>query len=85
MNRKKIDKVVMNLIGEVLPYNVQSSKIETSHSLMLDLGITSIGLMSLAFRLEEELDIDLMEHSDEYAELETIEELQTFLHQILSN
>jgi acyl carrier protein len=85
MNRKKIDKVVMNLIGEVLPYNVQSSKIETSHSLMLDLGITSIGLMSLAFRLEEELDIDLMEHSDEYAELQTIEELQTFLHQILSN
>lgn len=83
MNKKKVDKIIINLIEEVLPYNMKNAKMESSHSLMLDLGITSIGLMSLAFRIEEELDVDLLEHSDEYAELETIEELQTFIHKIV--
>lgn len=83
MNKKKIDKLIISLIGEVLPFNKKNAKIDSDQSLTLDLGITSIGLMSLAFRIEEELDIDLMPHSDEYSRLQTIEELQSLIGRIV--
>ena len=83
MNQQELDKLIFNLIGEVLPFNRKNTVLNSGQSLTSDLGITSIGLMSLAFRLEEELDIDLMPHSDEYAELQTIQELQSMIARIV--
>jgi acyl carrier protein len=83
MNQDKLDKLILSLIGEVLPFNKKNTSVDSGHSLTLDLGITSIGLMSLAFRIEEELDIDLMPYSDEYSQLQTVQELQTMIAGII--
>jgi acyl carrier protein len=47
-----------------------------------DLGIDSIGLISLAFRLEEEFHIDLMESAEEVAKVQTIGDVQRLVYQL---
>jgi acyl carrier protein len=74
-----IDKTLMQLIREVLPRTLQKIPLNESQSLRGDLGIDSIGFMSLAFRLEEEFGIDLMACAEEFTQVQSIEDLQNLI------
>jgi acyl carrier protein len=73
---------IAHLIREVLPRRLHQIPLEESMSLRGDLGIDSIGLMSLAFRLEEEFHIDLMLSAEEVAKVQTIGDVQRLVHQL---
>jgi acyl carrier protein len=66
---------VDRLIREVLPRRLRNADLGEDQSLHGDLGIESLGLMSLAFRIEEEFAIDLMEHADRIAAVDTVRDL----------
>jgi len=67
-----IRTVVDQLIREVLPRHLRDVILVNDLSLHGQLGIDSLGLMSLAFRLEEEFGIDLMEHADRVSAVNTV-------------
>lgn len=77
-----LDPTIVLLIREVLPRRLHRTPLLESMSLRGDLGIDSIGLMSLAFRLEEEFRINLMEHTDEVANVQTIADVERLIHHI---
>jgi acyl carrier protein len=77
-----LDPTIARLICEVLPRRLQRTPLHESMSLRGDLGIDSLGLMSLAFRLEEEFEIDLMACAEEVANVQTIEDVQRLVQQV---
>lgn len=66
---------VDRLIREVLPRRFRNAALTEDQSLHVDLGIESLGLMSLAFRIEEEFAIDVMEHAQRIAAVDTVGDL----------
>jgi acyl carrier protein len=48
-----------------------------------DLGLESIVLMSIAFRLEKEFDVDVTQYGDEVAQLRTVAEIARFFHRVV--
>ncbi|HEX3851894.1 MAG TPA: acyl carrier protein [Polyangiaceae bacterium] len=49
-----------------------------------DLGLESMVLMSIAFRIEKEFDVDLRTLGAELAEQRSVSQLATFLQRVLS-
>ena len=78
-----LNHTVINLVREVLPRRFLKASLEKDMALREDLGIDSIGLMSLAFRLEEEFNLDLMASAEEFTKVQTIEDLQKFVYQLM--
>lgn len=77
-----LDATIAQLIREVLPRRMLQVQMSDELSLREDLGIDSIGLMSLAFRLEEEFSIDLMEHTEEVTSVRTVGDVQRLIRRI---
>lgn len=67
-----VRNIVDRLIREVLPRRLRHAVLADDQSLHGNLGIDSLGLMSLAFRLEEEFGINVMEHADRIAAVDTV-------------
>jgi acyl carrier protein len=65
-------RLVVDLIQEVLPWRSSRRDISDELSLADDLGIDSLGMVALAFRIAEELEIDL-DLDDETIDLVSIE------------
>jgi acyl carrier protein len=74
MNEERSNNVD-RLIREVLPRRLRNAVLTQGQSLHADLGIDSLGLMSLAFRIEEEFAIDLMEHAQRVTAVDTVGDL----------
>jgi acyl carrier protein len=55
----KLEKIILSIITEVVPEKYERTKITKETHLWRELGLTSIGILSLAFRLQEVLGIDL--------------------------
>lgn len=70
------------LIREVLPRRLHKLPLQGHLTLSGDLAIDSIGLMSLAFRIEEEFQIDLMAHADQVANVRTIDDVRAIIRQL---
>jgi acyl carrier protein len=77
-----LEPTLVGLVREVLPRRLQRTPLEEGLSLRGDLGLDSIGLMSLAFRIEEEYLIDLMAHADQVAAIQTLGDVQRFITQL---
>lgn len=70
------------LIREVLPRAMAGRSLALEDSLNADLAIDSLGLMSLAFRVEETFGIDVMAHADRIATVETVGDLVAFVRDL---
>ena len=66
------EATIERLVREVMPRRLQSTSLNPAMLLRGDLGIDSFGLISLAFRLEEEFSLDLFGYADDVAAVQTI-------------
>lgn len=78
-----IEERIKGLLNEVVPHAKHEVLLDQGMSLRSDLGIDSIGLMSLAFRLEEEFSIDLTEHAEEVAMVESVGDVVRFIGKVI--
>ena len=67
------------LIREVMQRRFYKEPLLDEKNMHLDLGIDSLGLMSLAFRVEEEFGIDVLVHADRLENIFTVGELRSFV------
>jgi acyl carrier protein len=73
----RIDALVVKLLREVVPWRSTRQTIAPGASLANDLGIDSLGLVALAFRLAEELGIELGDEDEiDLANIETVADVQ---------
>jgi acyl carrier protein len=70
------------LLREVMPRNLLKLTLEDKMTLHGELGIDSMGLMCLAFRLEEEFRVDLTLHAEKVANLQTLGDVRELLKQL---
>lgn len=67
------------LIREVMQRRFHDLPLLDNKNMHLDLGIESLGLMSLAFRVEEEFGIDVLVHAERLETVFTVGELRNFV------
>lgn len=77
-----LDKTLEALLREVMPRRLHKLALEEAQTLSGDLAIDSIGLMSLAFRIEEEFQVDLMQHTDEVAAVRTVGDVRGLVRRL---
>lgn len=68
------ERVTKVVLGSVPP-PMAATTVRTDHRLRDDLGLDSLGLMTLAFRLEDEFSLQLAEHTDALRRAVTVEDL----------
>lgn len=73
---------IERLLREVMPRSLQKVALQEAMSLHGELGIDSLGLMSLAFRLEEEFRLDLTQHAERVANLQTLGDLHRLVREL---
>jgi acyl carrier protein len=69
------EATVLRLLREVIPWQIAKKEISLDSSLQHELGIDSLGKVSLAFRLEESCDLDLSAFADELADIRTVKDV----------
>jgi acyl carrier protein len=77
-----LEATLDKLVREVMPRRLHKLALDDALALQGELGIDSIGLMSLAFRIEEEFQIDLMQHTDRVAAVRTIGDVRGLVHDL---
>lgn len=75
-----VEAILMSIIKEAVPQELRSSVRGTS-SLLEDLGLNSLKLISLSIELEKKANFDLMKASDEvnFAEVQTVNDVKNML------
>ena len=71
----QIETRVRSLLREVMPWQFAKKEITAEMHLQRDLGIDSMGLLALVFRLEEEFGINVEEFSMNAANIRKVEDL----------
>jgi len=71
----QIETRVRSLLREVMPWQFAKKQITAEMQLQRDLGIDSMGLVALVFRLEEEFGINVEEFSMNAANIRKVEDL----------
>jgi acyl carrier protein len=74
-----LDQRLEGLLREVMPRKLHKLELHAPMSLRGELGIDSIGLMSLALRLEEEFQLDVIAHADEIGNVNTIGDVRDLI------
>lgn len=69
------DKAVHTIIASVLPPSATAAGIAPGMDLRSDLGLDSVGLMSIVFLLEEELGIDAFGQVQEFIDAQTVADI----------
>lgn len=70
-----IDPRLFRLVEAAIPEAIRGVPIEPDSSLNGDLGLDSLALVTLLFRLEQEFGIDLLSLGGDMAELRTVRHL----------
>jgi acyl carrier protein len=78
------DATVLRLLREVLPWQYAEKDVRPELSLQSDLGIESLGKVALAFRLEEELGVDISLFTGDIADIQTVADLLAAAHQLVA-
>ena len=71
----ELEQRVIKAIRGSIPPPLASTIVRADHRLREDLGLDSLGLMTLAFRLEDEFALQLAEHTDALRGAVTVEQL----------
>ncbi len=75
------DQAVCQIIGTVIPRSAAKGGITPSMNLRTDLGIDSVGLMSIVFVLEEQVGIDAFSHVQEFIDAEYVSDIIEIVRQ----
>ncbi|HEY2517037.1 MAG TPA: acyl carrier protein [Polyangiaceae bacterium] len=75
----ELEARVMRAVAQCVPRAFASREIGRAQRLKDELGLDSLGLMSLAFRLEDELAVDLAPHTDALRALGSVDDLVRFV------
>ncbi len=75
MPADKMETRILHLLREVMPWQLAKKEITPEMHLQRDLGIDSMGLVALAFRLEEEFGIDVNAFSANAMNFRRVEDL----------
>jgi acyl carrier protein len=78
MSQAEIEEQLKKILFEVVPQKLQANVSITQDTPLADLGITSMAKISIAFRLEQMLGIDLSNQGAAIAEIRTFGELIEF-------
>ena len=78
-----LDKTILKLVREVIPWQFAEKEIRPEMSLQTELGIDSLGKVAIAFRLEEEFGADLTQYSGGLEEIRTVNDLLTVARQLV--
>lgn len=70
-----IDPRLLSLVEAAIPEAIRGVPIAPDSSLNADLGLDSLALVTLLFRLEQEFGIDLLSIGGDMAELRTVRHL----------
>lgn len=82
----KFDERIMALIAEAVPGKFKKTKITMETSLQKELGLDSLGMLSLVFRFEELFGIDIAQMGIDVniAKLKTVGDIMGVARDILS-
>ena len=69
------DEAICRIIGSVLPRSASKNGINQSMSLRKDLGVDSVGLMSVVFVLEEQTGIDAFSFVQDFIDAEHVSDI----------
>lgn len=69
------DETVCRIVASVLPADVTKAGVAPGMDLRADLGMDSVGLMSVVFLLEEEVGIDAFAYVQEFIEAQRVADL----------
>jgi acyl carrier protein len=75
--------LVVSLVEEVVPWQAGRRGIADSSSLAGELGIDSLGLVTLAFRIGEEFEIEIDEDDVDLAAIETVGDVKATVRRLL--
>jgi acyl carrier protein len=77
-----VETTVFRLLREVLPWQFAKKPIQPQLSLQNDLGLDSMGKVALAFRIEEELSLDLSGYMARVGKIQTVADVLQFIHEV---
>jgi acyl carrier protein len=82
----KFDEKIAALIAEAVPGKFKKTKIVRETHLQKELGLDSIGMLSLVFRFEELFSVDIAQLGIEInvAKLKTVNDLLAAAHDIMN-
>jgi len=78
----KLDAILERLLREVMPRSALRLTLTDSMMLHNELGIDSLGLLSLAFRIEEEFQVNLSDYAERLASLQTLGEMRRLIQEL---
>ena len=81
----KFDEKLMTLVAEAVPGKFKKTKIVRQTHLQKELGLDSIGMLSLVFRFEELFGVDIAQLGIDInvARLKTVDDLLSAAHDIM--
>jgi len=80
----EVTEKVTKLIRRSLPTRGAGIALAPTLHLRSDLGIDSMGLMTLAFKLEQEFGIDVSAHTEQLSQFQTIGDVVSFICEVNS-
>jgi acyl carrier protein len=81
---RDVEATVLRLLLEVVPWQFARIPLTMDLSLQSDLGVDSMGKLSVAFRVEEEFGLDLSEHVGRVAEIRTVGDVVRFVETVVA-
>ena len=83
----EIEENILTLLSEFIPRKKKLREITEETELQRELGVNSIALLSLVFRVEEEFNVDLsqIDFGAELAKLRTVGDLLRISKELLAN
>jgi acyl carrier protein len=84
LNPAVVTERVTKIIRRSLPKRAAAMALTPELKLRADLNIDSMGLMSIAFRVEEEFGIDVASHAEAMGRIQTIGDVVQFIQGVTS-
>jgi acyl carrier protein len=83
----QIEEKILALLSEFIPHKKKLCEMTKKTELQRELGVNSIALLSLVFRVEEEFKVDLsqIDFGAELAKLRTVGDLLEISKELLAN
>jgi acyl carrier protein len=75
------DEAICQLIGSTLPRSARKSGVTPAMNLRGDLGVDSVGLMSIVFVLEQKVGVDVFSHVQEFISAEHVSDIIDIVRQ----
>jgi acyl carrier protein len=75
------DEAICQIIGSTLSKSARKSGVTAAMNLRADLGVDSVGLMSIVFVLEQKVGLDVFSHVQEFISAEHVSDIIDIVRQ----